>query len=353
MNILITNIALNNRSGTTIFVKDLSFFLISRGHSVAVYSPRCGNFAEEIRKLGVEVVERLEDLKLKPDIIHGHHNITLLTALRYLPSTPAIFVCHDFISWFDRPIGHPNIIAYVAVDKLVQSRINTVLNIPNEKIQLVYNSFNEKLFTQTRKLPIKPLSSLIYCKHPDIDRVIIPVCNRLGIEVDIAGSGFNKNVTAPENLLFKYDLIFTSAMSAIEALASGASVIICDGRGAFGMVQQSNYRYLQEYNFGLKTLQSQLSPEFVEANIHKYDRDDAEVVSSFVRQKSQWSDRVILWEKIYLQAISDFQKTSTNRDLFYLKIIPAIFAINTLRIRYILSRELIAIKRKVLMIFNR
>lgn len=328
MNILITNYALTNRSGTTVFVRDLSYHLIARGHNVAVYSPNCGSFVEEIREFGVEVVEQIRKLQLKPDIIHGHHNLPLLTALRYLPSTPAIYVCHDFTAWQDYPIYHHNIIAYIAVDKLVQSRIHTVLNIPNEKIQLVYNSFNESRFTETRNLSVKPLSSLIYCKHPAVDRVIVPVCDRLGIKVDIAGSGFKKVVAAPENLLHKYDLVFTSAMSAIEALASGAAVIVCDGRGAFGMVSQSNYRYLQEYNFGLNTLQTKLSSEFVEDNINKYNREDAELVSKLVRQESQWCDRIVTWENIYLNAINRFQNSSSNQDLFSLSMMLTICKIN-------------------------
>jgi hypothetical protein len=338
MNILITNFELSNRSGTTIFARDLSYYLSSRGHNVAIYSPRCGHFSEEIREAGIEVVERIENLKLKPDIIHGHHNFTLLTALRCLTKTPAVYVCHDFTAWQDEPIYHRNIVKYVAVDKLVQSRIHNALNIPNEKIQIVYNSFSEKRFTQTKRLSKKPLSSLIYCKHPNIDKVIVPVCTRLGIKVDIAGFGFKKIIAAPENLLYQYDIVFTSAMSAIEALASGAAVIICDGRGAFGMVSQSNYRYLQEYNFGLKTLQSDLTSHFIENNINKYNSEDAELVSKIVRQESQWIDRVVAWEDIYINSINEFQSASPIQEQSASKDFFAMYKINMLRAKSKISR---------------
>lgn len=314
------------------------------GHKVAIYSPHCGTLAEEIRAMGIEVVEEIERLQLKPDIIHGHHILPLFDALRHFPAIPAIYVCHDFTAWHDEPIYHPNITTYIGVGRLTQSRIQKVLNIPNDQVHLVYNSFNELLFTQIRDLPIKPLSCLVYSKYPNIDQVIVPVCKRLGLKVDVAGSGFEQAVTKPENILSKYDIIFTSGMAAIEALASGAAVILCDGRGAFGIVTTSNYKYVQEHNLGLKTLELELSPEFVEDNINKYNREDAELVSRLVRQESQWKNKIVVWESIYLNAINKFQEFPSNQSLFSTKMIFAIYRINMLR----LNDQYMQVKSKIL-----
>ncbi len=344
MNILITNCTLDSRSGTTIVVKDLSYYLNMIGHKVAIYSPHCGTLAEEIRAIGIEVVEEIERLQLKPDIIHGHHILPLFDALRHFPSIPAIYVCHDFVAWHDEPIYHPNIITYVAVSRLIQSRIHNTLNISNNQIKIVPHSFNELLFTKIRNLPIKPLSCLVYSKYPNIDQVIVPVCKRLGLKVDVAGSGFEESVIAPQNILNKYDIVFASGMSAIESLASGAAVVVCDGRGAFGMITTSNYQYVQEYNFGLKILESELSPEFVENNINKYNREDAELVSKLVRQESQWRNKIVVWEKIYLNAINEFQEFPSNQSLFSMKMIFAIYRVNMLR----LNDEYMRIKSKIL-----
>jgi hypothetical protein len=332
MNILITNCTLDSRSGTTIVVKDLSYYLKMIGHTVAIYSPKCGVLAEEIRAIGIEVVEKIERLQLQPDIIHGHHILPLFDALRHFSSTPAIYVCHDFVAWHDEPIYHPNIIKYVAVSKLIQSRIHKAVKIPNDQIAIVSHGFNELLFTQTKDLALQPISCLIYSKYPNIDQVIVPVCKRLGINVDIAGSGFEQSVAAPQNILNKYDIVFASGMSAIEALASGAAVVLCDGRGAFGMVTTSNYKYAQDYNFGLKILDLKLSSEFVEDNINKYNREDAELVSKLVRQESKWKNKVFVWEEIYLQAIAKFQKPPLNKNLFSMKMILAIYKITMLRL---------------------
>ncbi len=332
MNILITNCTLDSRSGTTIVVKDLSYYLKMIGHTVAVYSPQCGALAAEIRAMGIEVVESLDRLQLQPDIIHGHHIIPLFDALHHWPSIPAIYVCHDFTAWHDEPIYHPNIIKYIGVGRLTQSRIHQALNISSDQIFLIHNSFNESLFKQIRNLPIKPLSCLIYSKYPNIDKIIMPECKRLGLKVDIAGSGFGEQVAAPENILSQYDIIFASGMGAIEALASGAAVIVCDGRGAFGMITTSNYKYAQEHNFGLKTLDLELSPGFVEDNINKYNREDAKLVSKLVRQESQWKNKVFVWEEIYLNALTEFQQSLSNKSQFSRKIIFASYRINMLRL---------------------
>jgi hypothetical protein len=332
MNILITNCTLDSRSGTTIVVKDLSYYLKMIGHKVAIYSPQCGALAEEIRSMGIEVVEEIAKLQLQPDIIHGHHILPLFDALHFLPSIPAIYVCHDFTAWHDEPIYHPNIIKYIGVGRLTQSRINQVLNIPSDQIPLVHNSFNESLFKRIRNLPIKPLSCLVYSKYPHIDKTILPVCKRLGLQVDVAGSGFGLQVVAPENILSQYDIVFASGMGAIEALASGAAVILCDGRGAFGMITTSNYKYVQEHNLGFKTLDLELSPGFVEDNINKYNREDAALVSQLVRQESQWKNKVFVWEEIYLNAVAEFRKSSSTKSLFSMKMILAIYRINMLRL---------------------
>lgn len=332
MNILITNCTLDSRSGTTIVVKDLSYYLNMIGHTVAVYSPQCGALAAEIRAMGIEVVENLDRLQLQPDIIHGHHIIPLFDALHHWPSIPAIYVCHDFTAWHDEPIYHPNIIKYIGVGRLTQSRIHQALNICSDQILLVHNSFNESLFKQIRSLPSKPLSCLVYSKYPQIDQVILPVCKRLGLQVDVAGSGFGQPVSAPENILSQYDIIFASGMGAIEALASGAAVILCDGRGAFGMITTSNYKYAQEHNFGLKILDLELSPEFVEDNINNYNREDAELVSKLVREESQWKNKVFVWEETYLNALAEFQKSLSNQSPFSIKIIFATYRINMLRL---------------------
>jgi hypothetical protein len=66
-----------------------------------VYSPQLGPAAEEIRNQGIEVYSDVRAIGRVPDVIHGHHHPQTLIGLLRFPNTPAIFVCHDAISWHE------------------------------------------------------------------------------------------------------------------------------------------------------------------------------------------------------------------------------------------------------------
>ena len=49
LKILITNLILENWTGTELFVRDLALGLLKAGHHPVLYSPRLGKLASEIR----------------------------------------------------------------------------------------------------------------------------------------------------------------------------------------------------------------------------------------------------------------------------------------------------------------
>ena len=102
MRVLITNLAMHSRSGTEAYVRDLALGLLRRGHTPIVYSPSLGKIAGEIRAHTVPVVDNLEALGCKPDVIHGHHLHETITALLRFPKTPVLWLCHDWAAWHDR-----------------------------------------------------------------------------------------------------------------------------------------------------------------------------------------------------------------------------------------------------------
>src|ERR1044071_586456 len=96
LKVLITNHALRERTGTEVYAVELARGLLNAGHSPVLYSPRPGPLAELVRRETVPVVEDLERLNVTPDIIHGQHADETATALLRFPSTPALYVCHDW-----------------------------------------------------------------------------------------------------------------------------------------------------------------------------------------------------------------------------------------------------------------
>lgn len=91
---LITNNTLAEPAGTERYVMTVARYLLENGHYPVVYSTRHGTVAEEIRSLGVPVLDNLDNLSVEPDIIHGHHHLDTACAIFRFPETPIIAFSH-------------------------------------------------------------------------------------------------------------------------------------------------------------------------------------------------------------------------------------------------------------------
>lgn len=108
-------------------------------------------------------------------------------------------------------------------------------------------------------------------------------CSRFGIAVDVAGAVSGSPADRPEELLPGYDLVFAKARAALEALAVGAAVVLCDQAGAGPLVTSGNLDQLRPLNFGIRTLRHPVEPDFLARQIKRYDAADAAEVSRRVR----------------------------------------------------------------------
>src|SRR5215470_16060630 len=94
LRILITNVGIANRTGTEIVAMELARQYLATGHLAAIWAPLIDRqVAAEAIHTGVSVVERLSELPWAPDVIHGHHHLETIAAIRQFPGVPAIFVC--------------------------------------------------------------------------------------------------------------------------------------------------------------------------------------------------------------------------------------------------------------------
>src|SRR3954447_4388586 len=115
LRVLLTNIRLNRRSGTEIVIRNMALALLREGHLPIVFTlEEGGSLTQELRLASVPVITDLRNLREPVDVIHGHHNPTTAIAAARFPDVPAIFVCHDFVSWHDVPPRLANIRRYVA-----------------------------------------------------------------------------------------------------------------------------------------------------------------------------------------------------------------------------------------------
>lgn len=310
MNILITNIALDSRGGTETFVRDLALQLCALGHYPMVYSPRNGNIAHDIKNMGIPVVSNMRDVPCRPDIIHGHHHIPTINALLSFYEIPGIYVCHDRLSKHDTPPLHSRIYYYVAVDNNCRERLVNA-GIPDERIKVIYNSVDIDRFLPRSPLPVHPKRALVfsnYASKSNYLRPIINACRKLNIKLDIIGASSNRPSNDPEKILGQYDLIFAKARCAMEAMATGSAVVLCDYSGLGPMVTANEIEMLRSWNFGMRCLKQPINEENIIRQIKRYNSADATIVCDYMRQKVTLSNMAAEYVNLYnetLHVVSD------------------------------------------------
>ncbi len=285
MRILLTNNTLCHRAGSELYVRDIAIELMRRGHRPVAYSTQLGAVAEELRAATVPVIDRLNDLAEPPDIIHGQHHYETFTALLRFPDTPAVYYCHGWLPWEEATLKHPNIVRYVAVDHLCRERLIVEGGVSPNRVEVVLNFFDERLFPQRPPLPATPKRALVFSNYftNHCLTAVTKACARCGIELDVRGLNNGNPSDHPGPLLAAYDIVFAKARSAIEAMAVGASVVLCGPDKLGPMVTTENFGSLRLWNFGIRTLAMPLDADLLAAELQKYNCEDASKVSHLVR----------------------------------------------------------------------
>ena len=123
--------------------------------------------------------------------------------------------------------------------------------------------------------------------------VLREACERKGIKLDAIGSGVGRVVAHPEHVLGRYDLVFAKGKAALEALAVGAAVIVCDALTGIGpMVRTENVESLRTLHFGSQELSTTFQVDCIEQEIDRYDPEDAATVSHKMRAIADLEDTV-------------------------------------------------------------
>jgi hypothetical protein len=283
--VLIATITLTARTGTAVYTRDLALALLRRGHLPIVYASQTGALAEELRHSTIPVVTDLDALAAAPDVIHGHHHLETLAALSRFPGVPALFVCHDALTWHSIPPIGPRIGAYVAVDRNCRDRMVFEHDIPEESIHVLTNAVDLRRYARRSPLPLNPGRALIFSNNAAEEWVkpIRTACESRNIALDIGGTAAGRPIDAPESVLPQYDIVFAKARCAIEALAVGAAVIVCDARGLAGLVTTSSLAELRQLNFGARTLRRPIAATLIGAEIDRYDPADSAAVCDRIR----------------------------------------------------------------------
>lgn len=310
LRILLTIQTLKGRPGGSLYVADLARELLRRGHRPMVYSPENGALGDELRSLTVPVVERLERVSVAPDLIHGNSPVETAAAVFRFPGSPAIYVCHGWDSPDARPPRLRQIMRYIAVDEACEDRLLCHEGIPPELVEVRFNAVDLDRFRPRNPLPSRPRRALVfshYATEQDAVPVLREACRRAGIALEVAGEGTHSATAAPQYLLGRFDLVFAKARCALEALATGTAVIVCDAGGLAEMVTPENWRGLRRMNFGRRSLQRPVRVELVEQEIARYDAREAARVCAEVRASQGLAGAVEGFLGVYQEAINSFR----------------------------------------------
>lgn len=304
LRVLLTNYTIATRSGSELYVWDLATGLRARGHDPVVYAPTLGRLAHELRAATIPVVTDLQQVSAAPDLIHGHHNHELMTALLHFPRVPAVRVCHG---WWDEPVQQfPRILRYVAVDHTVRDRMVSEWGVPADRVRVILNFVDTVRFVPRGPLPERPARALVFnnsaAQHLPI---VARACARLGISVDAAGASVGQVAREPERLLGQYDVVFAKARCAIEAMAAGTAVVVCDQAGMGPLVTSTNMEDLRRLNFGVRTLREPVSVDSLIREISRYDAADAALVSRRIRATASLDLALDRWIDAYNEVIDE------------------------------------------------
>lgn len=286
MRILFTNNALALRTGSVLYVKDLASVLCRRGIEVSVYSPVLGEVADELRREGVTVCHDLAAVPWRPDVIHGHHHLETMSALLRFRGVPAVFVSHGWTPWEEIPPLHPRILRYVAVDGPTRDAAVRRHGVPADRVRILPNFVDLERFRPRSPLPPRPGRALVYSNYASEETHLPAVreaCARKGIALDVIGLGVGRCEEKPEKVLGEYDLVFAKGRAALEAVAAGAAVVVCDVFGVGPMISTGNMKLLYTLEGDYSQLYGPLGVDRLLREIDRYDAADAGRVSAWAR----------------------------------------------------------------------
>jgi glycosyl transferase family 4 len=314
LKILITNAVLDTYSGTETVARDLALEFKRQGHSPSVFSPKLGPIARELSAQGIEVVADPAALTSVPDVIHGHHHPPLLEALLRFPSVPAVAVCHATNLRIDQPFSFPRILRYVAVDERCRKWLEGFSEVPPAKIEVIWNAVDLERFRPRDPLPAQPKRALVFSNQTVQLPAVRRACRRKGLALDVAGLAAGDFIPHPESVLPAYDVVFAKARCALEAMAVGNAVVLCDFAGVGPMVTSSDFDRLRALNFGQAVLGDPLRAEPLERELARYDPADAARVSRRVRGEAGLAEAARHWIELYSRVQAEARALVPDQD---------------------------------------
>ena len=186
------------------------------------------------------------------------------------------------------------------------ARPAALAGVPAAHVRVVFNAVDLTRFAPRPPLPAQPRRAVIFSNYASEDTQLPAVqaaCAARGLPLDVIGAAAGRESAAPEALLGRYDLVFAKARCALEAMAVGCAVVLCDFRGLGPMVTRAEAPALRTWNFGARVLDRPLEARLIGDEMARYEAADATAVSRWVRETAGLERCVAELVTIYRESI--------------------------------------------------
>ena len=300
LTVLLTNVWLEGAGGTECVVRDIARGMQARGHRPIVYSPCLGGFAHSIRESGIAVVDDLDAVTERPDIIHGHHFIPTAEAIIRFPDAAALYVCHSWRFWVEQPPSFPQIRLHAGVNKTIVNNLTVQNGIPAEQVVFLPNAVDLQRFApRQRPWPSASPRLLVFHGGGIHHRFIREAAAQLRLPLTSIGRGGDRMTDTPEDVLLDHDIVFATGRAALEAMACGCAVIVCGEAGMASLVTPENFEWYRNCNFAVGAFTRPISTEALIAEVQACDPVEVAKVSALVREVAPLDRQLDLLEGIY------------------------------------------------------
>jgi hypothetical protein len=257
LKILLTNHQLINDNGTEVFVYTLADQLTQQGHQV------CGLFAfyRGIREKLSRGIPVYDDLTRLPMITMLHMCTTTSQAYEVrdrFPFFPILYMAHGIKSTLEHiPQANLAISQFVASSEGIRESM-LANGIPADRLALVHNLVDERLFFPGEALPPQPRRALMLSNKvdPQTEAIIREACRQLNIQITFVGARFGRvpNDQIP-GMIRASDIVFSLGRGVIESMFCARVPIVFDHEGGDGLVTPQNFSEILKRNFSGKRYQ--------------------------------------------------------------------------------------------------
>ena len=312
MNILFSTHHLFTYSGTETYAITLIKSLTKRKHNVTVYSKYLNiNKYEFLKSKRLKFVNDLEKIKhIKFDIIHAQHNVNTIELRYFFPHTPMVVVYHGIKPALEQPVTKElNITTHIAVSQEIKDYL-IKQGIPCHKIIICPNMFDTKLFYSINPLHLQPQKALIFSSYTKkiTEKRITKACQHLNISVDLFRTKYGQiKYTKINQILNRYDLIFTVGRGAIESILAGRLVIVISDIYLGRKIKPDNFDKIKTNNFSGRHYKSKPFVKTIIREIKKYNPQDIRQLQN--KAIREYSTEIVVpkLEKVYQNSIKNFQ----------------------------------------------